>query len=198
MDVTGVAASSALQNGGTITQAGQQNTLTINDFFTLMAAQLQYQDPTSPTDTSQYLGQLAQYGMLQQMTSMTDMMQFVKASGVVGKTVAYSVYDDTTGKTTTGSGVVEEVDLSSSSPSCLIGSGWVPLSDVTAIAADSVSTASAASGTASNAASGTASDAAASAVNSAGSLSALAQELSNASQSSALSALSSDDGSSLF
>ena len=35
--------------------------LTKDDFLKLMVTQLQYQDPMQPADTSQYLGQLAQF-----------------------------------------------------------------------------------------------------------------------------------------
>ena len=41
-------------------------------FLTLMLQQLQNQDPTAPTDNTQWLSQLAQYSSLEQMTQMNS------------------------------------------------------------------------------------------------------------------------------
>ena len=54
-----------------------------NMFLTLMLQQLQNQDPTQPTDNTQWLSQLAQYSSLEQMTQMNsglkDCMDYVSA-----------------------------------------------------------------------------------------------------------------------
>lgn len=43
-----------------------------NMFLTLMLQQLKNQDPTQPTDNTEWLAQLAQYSSLEQMTQMND------------------------------------------------------------------------------------------------------------------------------
>ena len=43
-----------------------------NMFLTLMLKQLEEQDPTQPTDNTQWLSQLAQYSSLEQMTQMNE------------------------------------------------------------------------------------------------------------------------------
>lgn len=53
-------------------QSNDKNTLTVTDFFQLLATQLQYQDPTSPMDNSELMNQMTQMAMMQSMTSMTD------------------------------------------------------------------------------------------------------------------------------
>jgi flagellar basal-body rod modification protein FlgD len=43
------------------------NVLNGNDFMTLLVAQLKAQDPTSPMDPTQFVGQLVQFNSLQQL-----------------------------------------------------------------------------------------------------------------------------------
>ena len=56
-------------------QPNDKNTLTVTDFFQLLATQLQYQDPTSPMDNSELMNQMTQMAMMQSMTSMTDAIE---------------------------------------------------------------------------------------------------------------------------
>lgn len=52
--------------------SNDKNTLSVTDFFQLLATQLQYQDPTSPMDNSELMNQMTQMAMMQSMTSMTE------------------------------------------------------------------------------------------------------------------------------
>lgn len=135
MSVDAIAASqSALQNGGKIVSQSQQGQMNMQDFFKLMAAELQYQDPESATDTSQYVNQMAQFGVLQQITSLSSSFNYAIASGMIDKSVTFSHFDETSGTTQTGSGKVDAVDLSTGTPSCLIGGSWYELSEITGVA----------------------------------------------------------------
>lgn len=65
-----------------------------DDFLAILAAQLQYQDPLSGGDNTQYIAQLAQFSSLEQMQnlnlSISEMVyfQYVQyGSQLVGKTV---------------------------------------------------------------------------------------------------------------
>ena len=66
----------AMRNETTLVQnqqarsTGMQNDS--NMFLTLMLKQLECQDPTEPTDNTQWLSQLAQYSSLEQMTQMNS------------------------------------------------------------------------------------------------------------------------------
>lgn len=48
------------------------STITANDFLTLLVAQMKNQDPTSPTDPSQYMQQLVGVNSLQQLISINQ------------------------------------------------------------------------------------------------------------------------------
>src|SRR6478752_7143173 len=51
----------------TATQAAaKSNTLNYNDFLKLMIAQLKNQDPLNPTDSTQYMSQIAQFSSVEQ------------------------------------------------------------------------------------------------------------------------------------
>lgn len=67
-----------------------------DDFLKLMIAQLQSQDPLQPTDSSAYLGQLAQFTELEQITNLTQTsteaagsQQIAQAVALIGHTVSY-------------------------------------------------------------------------------------------------------------
>ena len=56
-----------------------------NMFLQLLVAQLQNQDPTSPVDPSQFVGQLAQFSELSEVTSIYTLLQgVIPATGAAG------------------------------------------------------------------------------------------------------------------
>src|SRR6202142_2099816 len=71
--------------------------LTMNNFLTLMTAQLKNQDPLSPTDSNQFLAQLSELstvqGISQMNTTMTNLWtslmssQALASASLVGKSV---------------------------------------------------------------------------------------------------------------
>ena len=68
--------------------------LDADDFLTLLVAQLQYQDPISPIEQQQFLGDLAQFNVLQQTVDLNDaflhFMQFqelTQATSLIGKEI---------------------------------------------------------------------------------------------------------------
>ena len=63
-----------------------------DDFLQLLIAQLTHQDPTSPMEDTQFIGQMAQFSSLEQMTNMnknfaalSDMLTGSSAVNMVGK-----------------------------------------------------------------------------------------------------------------
>jgi len=82
-------------------------TVDYSEFLQLLVAELQNQDPTSPTDPTQYMSQLASFSTVEQQVqtnSTLDALLSAQASNIIGKSVTSS--DGTT------SGVVSSVELS--------------------------------------------------------------------------------------
>jgi flagellar hook assembly protein FlgD len=74
--------------------------LDADDFLTLLVAQMQHQDPLSPMDQQQFMGDLAQFNILQQSVELNDaflhFMQFqelTQATSMIGKDVVALVQD---------------------------------------------------------------------------------------------------------
>jgi flagellar basal-body rod modification protein FlgD len=126
--------------GANGTTGANHTSLDSDDFLQLLVAQLKYQDPTSPMDSSQFMTQTAQYQQVEQMNSMTTATQSVlalqqgmAASNLVGKTVQYTLADGTTGSGTVDSasfGVVSSVE-----PTLRINNQDISLSSVTTVGA---------------------------------------------------------------
>lgn len=103
-----------------------------DDFLKLLVAQLKYQDPTSPTDTSSFMTQTAQLTQVDslgriavQQTSLLAAALSSQAAGLVGKTVDYL---DANGVTRRGTvtGTTFGTD-----PALRINGADIPLSAVT-------------------------------------------------------------------
>ena len=74
------------------TSSGQ--TLGENEFFQILSAQLQYQDPMDGGDNSEYVAQLAQFSSLEQMKNLNIAIEDLKSNqnlllgtNLIGKTV---------------------------------------------------------------------------------------------------------------
>lgn len=85
--------------------------LGLEDFFSLMIAELKNQDFTNPMDSSQYVSQLAQFATMQQMQNLAYYSKTNYVMGLVGKdvTVASLAFG---GKVNSQSGTVEKITLS--------------------------------------------------------------------------------------
>jgi flagellar basal-body rod modification protein FlgD len=139
--MTNVTAASSLSTQGTqLNSSGTSMTtaasasLGQNQFLQLMMDQLRHQDPTSPSDPSQYLSELAQFSSLEQMNNVatsttsgaTDTAN-TQAIALIGHSVTYT---DASGAGQTGT--VSKVQFTSSGPTLTIGSSsGVPLTSVT-------------------------------------------------------------------
>jgi flagellar basal-body rod modification protein FlgD len=113
--------------------AGNSKSLGDQDtFLKLLVAQLKYQDPSKPADSTQFLAQTAQFTQVQKLGQIADMIraqQLIGASSMVGRTVTYQ---DANGATLTG--VVTKTKLNGDSePTLAVGNTDVPLSKVTEV-----------------------------------------------------------------
>lgn len=105
-------------------------------FLNLLVAQLKYQDPTSPVDTSNFMNQTAMLSQVQTMNTMSDTLadmmtaqQTASATSMIGKAISFV---DPSGKQV--SGVVDGVSFVSGSPMLHVGDLAVPLGGVLVVA----------------------------------------------------------------
>ena len=102
--------------GGTaqqLTNAGQ--TLGKDDFLKLLVTQLQHQDPMNPMDDKDFMGQMAQFSSLEQITNLvtaTETMGFssqvTQSVSLIGHQVGFTREDGTTGQGTATSVAIED------------------------------------------------------------------------------------------
>jgi flagellar basal-body rod modification protein FlgD len=111
--------------GTTGTTLSNQSATQLNgqNFLDLMMTQLTHQDPTSPSDPSQYLSELAQMTSVEQETNTAQSTAEAateaavnQAVGLIGKSVTY--LDQSTGAKVTGT--VQKVAITSAGPSLTI------------------------------------------------------------------------------
>ena len=104
-----------------------------DDFLKLLITQLTNQDPTSPMENTEFIGQMAQFSSLEQMTNMnqsfTKMAEMINASqaaNTIGKTVEIEIGDTTT------RGVVEATTMGSN-PEVMVNGMFYNLDKIKAV-----------------------------------------------------------------
>lgn len=114
-----------------------------NQFLTLLTTQLKYQDPMSPANDTQFVGELAQFTTMQQIqqlnasmtnmsnaiTQMTAAQSITQAASLLGKTVSYVPANSAI----SASGVVSSVQVAGGQTQLNVNGAWVPLSQVNGI-----------------------------------------------------------------
>src|SRR3954463_1020377 len=92
---------------------GTMQTLGKDDFLKLLVGQLQHQDPLAPSDDQQWIGQMAAFSQLEQVSNMAaatekivDPLNTNGALSLIGHTVTYL---DSSGASKTGK--VDTVDM---------------------------------------------------------------------------------------
>lgn len=105
-------------------QSRQQGVLGKDDFLKLLIGQMQNQDPLSPSDPSQQMGEMTQFSILEQITNLAQSQQAQasndydqQAVGLIGRTVTYARADGSS-----ATGVVDSVTFTSRGPTLTIGS----------------------------------------------------------------------------
>jgi len=68
VSATSSSTSASTNSASSSSSTTAKNTLSYDDFLTLLLAQMKYQDPTQPMDTSQMVTQMAQINMVSQQT----------------------------------------------------------------------------------------------------------------------------------
>ena len=108
--MTSISPSAGLSSGtGTAKATGLGSEMGKDTFLKLLVAQLQQQDPLKPTDDQNFLGQMAQFTMVEQVTNLAALTEQTRVSqsiSYIGRTVTY--LDELNQPV---SGVVDKVDL---------------------------------------------------------------------------------------
>ena len=103
-------------------------------FLKLLVAQLKYQDPSSPTDSSQFMAQTAQFTMVEKLealtasqTAMVNAQNLASATSLVGRQISW------TEGTATKTGVVSAVTMNGGTAQLAVGDLTVDLKAVTKV-----------------------------------------------------------------
>jgi flagellar basal-body rod modification protein FlgD len=104
-------------------------------FLQLLVAQMRYQDPSNPTDSSQFLAQSAQFTALEKMQDVADQTALLfsaqmafGASGLIGKQVTWT---DSTGASK--SGTVKGVTFGAQGPVLDVNGTSLPIASVLSV-----------------------------------------------------------------
>jgi len=84
-------------------------------FLKLFVAQLQHQDPMSPMENAEFIGQMASFSSLEQISNLAAANEKTSAIGLIGRTVTYT---DASKQTHTGK--VEKVTTVDGKPSLTV------------------------------------------------------------------------------
>ncbi len=114
---------------------GDEQTLDKQAFLALLVAQMRYQDPSSPMDTTEMMAQSTQMASMEQLTVVADttresfaLQMRVAASALLGQEVSWT---DAEKKVQTG--VVAAVDFSAEVPTVKVGGKDIPLDAISAV-----------------------------------------------------------------
>lgn len=135
LGATSSAATTAASTAASSTTSSDSDTsaasgMDMEDFLSLMVAQLQNQDMYNTVDDSEFVAQMAQYSMIQTLTDLYQMSQSNYSLSLVGKTVSIT---DTDG--TKISGVVDSAYVGSSPDKVLVNGAYYSVKNITQISA---------------------------------------------------------------
>ena len=98
-----------------------------DDFLKLLVAQLQHQDPMNPMDDKDFMGQMAQFSSLEQITNLVAATQqqafssqMSQAVGLIGHQVSWVSADGTN-----GSGTASKVSISDGAIQITVGDSQI-------------------------------------------------------------------------
>lgn len=116
--------------------------MSIDDFYKLLAAQLKYQDADNPMDTSEMMAQMVQTQMIETINQMNQMSVISYAAGMIGKEATIALIDEktqrATGEVTTG--VITGISLFDQTPMVFVDGKRYYLSQVTILGNTGVTT----------------------------------------------------------
>ena len=116
------------------TSSTSNDTLDTNTFLKLLVAQLKYQDPSNPTDSSQFLAQTAQFTLVEKMQALASSQEeLVKTSSLTSATSLVGTKITYLQSGVSSTGIVTGVSISNGVPTLMVGSTAVDLSEVSKV-----------------------------------------------------------------
>lgn len=104
-----------------------------DQFIQLLVTQLQNQDPLSPTEDKEFIGQMAQFSALEQMQSLNENFNLMKGSSLIGKEVKGILTDAMTREQKMVEGLVTGVKISNGSVLAIVNGSELPVENVSEI-----------------------------------------------------------------
>ena len=121
--MTDIASTSSTTTTPTSLSRNTGGTLGKDDFLKLFVTQLQHQDPMNPMEDSDFMGQMASFSSLEQITNLAAANEKIAANltsnsavGLLGRTVTYTDESDQI-----HTGVVEKITTAGGVPTLTVG-----------------------------------------------------------------------------
>ena len=136
MAIAPTAPASTTTSSATPAAAASNLNLNTSQFLQLLTKQLQYQDPSNPISSTDFLAQLAQFSTLSGVQSLNTtssnmllVQQMTQGANLIGHTVVYQP----TGATTTSQGVVNSINVQNGTLNLVVQGTNVPISQLQGI-----------------------------------------------------------------
>lgn len=127
MDIQGTNAATNSTTSDTTAVRSATSELDKDAFMQILVTQLKNQDPLSPMDNTDFIAQMAQFSVLEELQSLNTSFSFGQASGLVGKSVYATVTADD-GTETVTCGKVTSVMTSGGVPFLEVNGKYIPYS----------------------------------------------------------------------
>ena len=135
MNVTGAGSTTGTGTGTSTSTPAATKDFDKDTFLKLLVAQLKYQDPSNPTDATQFMSQTAQFTVVEKLDALSTLNQEVldasraqSAAALIGKQVTYTDYSGTS-----RTGTVTGTTFGSQNPTLTVDGTQVALDKVTAV-----------------------------------------------------------------
>ena len=86
-NTSGVTSSQIISSTSKTSNTKQSNMLNMQDFLSLLVAEMQNQDPLEPTSNSDYMAQMATFSQVEATSDMNERVLSQTASNLIGKAV---------------------------------------------------------------------------------------------------------------
>jgi flagellar basal-body rod modification protein FlgD len=132
--VSGVTSTTS-STGDTTISGAASSILGKDDFLKLLITELQYQDPLNPVDNKEFISEMAQFSSLEQMQNLNDNFQnLVTLQNLSQINFAVNLMNHrivgTDANGASVDGTVDNVTVSSGSPSVVVGSSTVSMNNI--------------------------------------------------------------------